>query len=166
MGSSHWQNIPTWYNRPRGCPPAFQLQQEKNRLLSILFDTHMMNCTFDMDTRLKVNIGWNQYFFLRANVQILLRSFFAALATNTAKEKQEERSRIRRVKDQIWYGRSTSWCCLIESIAEMRTELTPTQNLTVGCLSGAVESTVNMPIKTYKFCAQEGRPFPKSISGW
>lgn len=49
---------------------------------------------------------------------------------------------------------------------KMRTELSPTQNLTVGCLSGAVESTVNMPVKTYKFCAQEGRALPKSVSGW
>jgi hypothetical protein len=25
---------------------------------------------------------------------------------------------------------------------------------------------VNMPVKTYKFCAQEGRALPKSVAGW
>ncbi|KAL3791900.1 hypothetical protein HJC23_010760 [Cyclotella cryptica] len=44
--------------------------------------------------------------------------------------------------------------------------LSPAENLAVGCLSGAVEATVNMPIKTYKFCAQEGRALPTSLPGW
>ena len=48
----------------------------------------------------------------------------------------------------------------------MRTELSPAQNLAVGCLSGAVESTVNMPVKTYKFCMQECRALPTNVSGW
>lgn len=25
---------------------------------------------------------------------------------------------------------------------------------------------MNMPVKTYKFCAQEGRALPKSVAGW
>eukprot|EP01082_Thalassiosira_pseudonana_P009294 g8213.t1 g8213 contig29:16378-17262(+) len=46
------------------------------------------------------------------------------------------------------------------------TTLSPTENLAIGCLGGAVESTLQMPIVTYKFCSQEGRAFPKTVGGW
>ena len=48
----------------------------------------------------------------------------------------------------------------------VRVPLSPVENLAVGALGGALETTLQMPIPTYKFCLQEGRPLPKSISGW
>ena len=45
-------------------------------------------------------------------------------------------------------------------------QLSPVENLMVGSFSGALETCLQMPILTYKFCRQEGRSLPKSISGW
>lgn len=45
-------------------------------------------------------------------------------------------------------------------------QLSPVENLMVGSFSGALETCLQMPILTYKFCRQEGRSLPKSVSGW
>ena len=47
-----------------------------------------------------------------------------------------------------------------------RTPLSPLENLAVGAAGGALETCIQMPILTYKFCVQEGRPIPTNISGW
>jgi solute carrier family 25 (mitochondrial 2-oxodicarboxylate transporter), member 21 len=36
----------------------------------------------------------------------------------------------------------------------------------VGAIGGSLETSLQMPILTYKFCLQEGRVMPKSIPGW
>ena len=46
------------------------------------------------------------------------------------------------------------------------TTLTPIENLSVGAVGGALETCLQMPILTYKFCVQEGRALPQSVGGW
>lgn len=48
----------------------------------------------------------------------------------------------------------------------VRTPLSPMENLSVGCFSGALETCIQMPILTYKLCLQEGRALPKTMTGW
>jgi solute carrier family 25 2-oxodicarboxylate transporter 21 len=48
----------------------------------------------------------------------------------------------------------------------IRSRLTPFENLAVGALGGAVETTIQMPILTFKFSKQEGRPLPTTFGGW
>jgi hypothetical protein len=47
-----------------------------------------------------------------------------------------------------------------------RVPLSPLENLAVGALGGALETCLQMPIITYKFCVQEGRALPRNASGW
>jgi len=47
-----------------------------------------------------------------------------------------------------------------------KASLSPLENLAVGSFSGALETCIQMPILTYKFCLQEGRSLPRSISSW
>jgi hypothetical protein len=47
-----------------------------------------------------------------------------------------------------------------------RVPLSPLENLSVGALGGALETCLQMPIITYKFCVQEGRALPRNVSGW
>jgi hypothetical protein len=47
-----------------------------------------------------------------------------------------------------------------------RVPLSPLENLAVGALGGALETCLQMPIITYKFCVQEGRALPRNVSGW
>lgn len=47
-----------------------------------------------------------------------------------------------------------------------RVALTPVENLSVGAFGGALETCLQMPIITYKFCVQEGRALPTNFSGW
>jgi solute carrier family 25 (mitochondrial 2-oxodicarboxylate transporter), member 21 len=47
-----------------------------------------------------------------------------------------------------------------------RVPLSPLENLVVGAMGGALETSLQMPILTYKFCLQEGRALPTSIPGW
>jgi solute carrier family 25 2-oxodicarboxylate transporter 21 len=49
---------------------------------------------------------------------------------------------------------------------KIRTPLSPTENLAVGAFGGALETCLQMPILTYKFCLQEGRLLPSTVSGW
>jgi hypothetical protein len=44
--------------------------------------------------------------------------------------------------------------------------LSPGENLAVGAFGGALETCLQMPFLTYKFCLQAGRPLPSTISGW
>ena len=48
----------------------------------------------------------------------------------------------------------------------VRIPLSPIENLAVGAFGGALETCLQMPILTYKFCLQEGRSLPKSLAGW
>jgi solute carrier family 25 2-oxodicarboxylate transporter 21 len=48
----------------------------------------------------------------------------------------------------------------------VRTPLSPMENIGVGALGGALETCLQMPILTYKFCLQEGRPLPLNMVGW
>jgi hypothetical protein len=48
----------------------------------------------------------------------------------------------------------------------IRVPLSPAENLSVGAFGGALETCLQMPILTYKFCLQEGRALPTSVSGW
>uniref|UniRef100_A0A7S2AAG0 Mitochondrial carrier protein n=1 Tax=Trieres chinensis TaxID=1514140 RepID=A0A7S2AAG0_TRICV len=47
-----------------------------------------------------------------------------------------------------------------------RATLSPIENLGVGAFGGALETCLQMPVLTYKFCLQEGRPLPKTFTGW
>ncbi len=47
------------------------------------------------------------------------------------------------------------------SEAKKRVPLNPIENLVVGCVGGVMETTILMPVLTWKFCSQEGRPYPK-----
>lgn len=47
-----------------------------------------------------------------------------------------------------------------------RALLTDTENLMVGVVGGTTETCVLMPVLTWKFCSQEGRPLPKNIGGF
>jgi hypothetical protein len=47
-----------------------------------------------------------------------------------------------------------------------RIPLSPLENLAVGAAGGALETCLQMPILTYKFCLQEGRALPTSMTGW
>jgi len=47
----------------------------------------------------------------------------------------------------------------------MRYQLTPSENLLVGMFSGTLETSLQMPLITWKFCKQEGRAFPRSVAG-
>lgn len=45
--------------------------------------------------------------------------------------------------------------------------LSPLENLSVGAIGGALETCLQMPVLTYKFCLQEGRAVPPAFSsGW
>lgn len=48
----------------------------------------------------------------------------------------------------------------------VRVPLSPMENLAMGSFSGALETSIQMPILTYKLCLQEGRPFPTTMKGW
>jgi len=48
----------------------------------------------------------------------------------------------------------------------VRVPLSPMENLAVGSFSGALETSIQMPILTYKLCLQEGRPLPQTMKGW
>ena len=48
----------------------------------------------------------------------------------------------------------------------VRSRLTPFENLVVGAAGGCIETTLQMPILTFKFTKQEGRPMPKTLPGW
>ena len=48
----------------------------------------------------------------------------------------------------------------------IRSRLTPFENLAVGAAGGCLETTLQMPILTFKFTKQEGRPMPTSLAGW
>eukprot|EP00978_Attheya_sp_CCMP212_P031418 scaffold118654_cov45-Attheya_sp.AAC.2 len=50
--------------------------------------------------------------------------------------------------------------------SSFRMPLSPLENLSVGAFGGAFEVCLQMPMLTYKFCAQEGRPLPKNLGGW
>ena len=53
-----------------------------------------------------------------------------------------------------------------EDSSSVRVPLSPLENLSVGAFGGALETCLQMPILTYKFCVQEGRPLPTSFAGW
>ena len=42
-----------------------------------------------------------------------------------------------------------------------RASLSGAENAAVGCVGGVVETTVLMPVLTWKICLQEGRPYPR-----
>jgi solute carrier family 25 2-oxodicarboxylate transporter 21 len=44
--------------------------------------------------------------------------------------------------------------------------LSPGENLAIGAFGGALETCLQMPILTYKFCLQEGRSLPSTVNGW
>lgn len=45
--------------------------------------------------------------------------------------------------------------------ASMRPSLCSEENLAVGIVGGCTETLILMPVLTWKFCAQEGRPYPQ-----
>lgn len=47
-----------------------------------------------------------------------------------------------------------------------RAFLSPTENIAVGILGGCIETTIHMPLLTWKFSIQEGRPLPKNVKGF
>lgn len=47
-----------------------------------------------------------------------------------------------------------------------RVPLSSTENLAAGAFGGALETCLQMPVLTYKFCLQEGRALPTTIPGW
>lgn len=47
-----------------------------------------------------------------------------------------------------------------------RVPLSPTENLLVGAAGGCLETCLQMPVLTYKFCLQEGRAIPTTIPGF
>ena len=47
-----------------------------------------------------------------------------------------------------------------------RIPLSPGENVAIGAFGGALETCLQMPILTYKFCLQEGRPLPSTVNGW
>jgi|TARA_B100000780_G_C21001919_1_gene400886 solute carrier family 25 2-oxodicarboxylate transporter 21 len=48
----------------------------------------------------------------------------------------------------------------------IRSRLTPFENIAVGAVGGCLETTLQMPILTFKFTKQEGRPMPTTLGGW
>jgi len=47
-----------------------------------------------------------------------------------------------------------------------RSQLTPFENAMVGVVGGITETTLQMPLLTWKYCIQEGRAYPKTPRGW
>jgi len=47
-----------------------------------------------------------------------------------------------------------------------RAQLSPLMNIAVGGTGGMIETYVQMPLITWKYCIQEGRAYPKTIPGW
>jgi len=47
-----------------------------------------------------------------------------------------------------------------------RAQLSPFMNIAVGGCGGMIETYVQMPIITWKYCTQEGRKFPTTVPGW
>jgi len=48
----------------------------------------------------------------------------------------------------------------------LRYQLTDVENMLVGAFAGTLETALQMPLLTWKFCKQEGRAYPKTVSGW
>ena len=48
----------------------------------------------------------------------------------------------------------------------VRAQLSPVENVAVGAFGGALETCLQMPVLTFKFCTQEGRALPTSVAGW
>lgn len=44
--------------------------------------------------------------------------------------------------------------------------LSPAENVGVGAVGGALETCLQMPVLTYKLCAQEKRALPTTVAGW
>mmetsp|Transcript_8760 Transcript_8760/g.16127 ORF Transcript_8760/g.16127 Transcript_8760/m.16127 type:complete len:275 (+) Transcript_8760:81-905(+) len=49
---------------------------------------------------------------------------------------------------------------------KVRAQLSPVENLLVGAAGGMLETGLQMPLLTAKFCAQEGRAFPSKFPEW
>jgi len=47
-----------------------------------------------------------------------------------------------------------------------RAQLSPFMNIAVGGAGGMIETYMQMPMITWKYCIQEGRTYPKTIPGW
>lgn len=47
-----------------------------------------------------------------------------------------------------------------------RVSLSPLENLAVGAAGGCLETSLQMPLLTYKFCVQESRALPNTLAGW
>jgi len=54
----------------------------------------------------------------------------------------------------------------VKTSDRVRHPLSVSENLAVGSIAGALETCVQMPVLTYKFCLQEGRALPISPAGW
>jgi len=48
----------------------------------------------------------------------------------------------------------------------VRPTLTEFESLLVGAIGGTIETSIQMPLITWKICVQEGRSFPKNIREW
>jgi len=47
-----------------------------------------------------------------------------------------------------------------------RAALSPVENLLLGAFGGSLETGLQMPLLTWKFSRQEGRPLPTNLTGW
>ena len=63
-------------------------------------------------------------------------------------------------------NRSNASVIATEPSHNVKATLSPAENLIIGAFGGAVETSVQMPILTWKFCSQEGRAFPTTVGGW
>lgn len=50
--------------------------------------------------------------------------------------------------------------------AQTKAFLSPTENVMVGIVGGCTETCLQMPLLTWKFAIQEGRPLPSTIGGY
>jgi len=50
--------------------------------------------------------------------------------------------------------------------ASARPRLNDFESLLVGGIGGTLETSLQMPLITWKICVQEGRPYPKVLREW
>jgi len=51
-------------------------------------------------------------------------------------------------------------------VSKPRPALSDFESLLVGAIGGTIETSIQMPLITWKICVQEGRPYPKGLREW
>ena len=88
------------------------------------------------------------------------------MIASSTKQKQYEKPSSWSSSSTMLLATSTSTTNDENGSGGGRIPLSALENIVVGSAAGALETCIQMPLITYKFCSQEGRRLPTSIPEW